>query len=570
MDLWLIAATAATGYITKHLQNVSKGKPSSEDLTNVKLESPRCLASNVVRVKKPKEENFEDCLNGETLDLYECGNAYGVKVASSNEENLGDNDEIHSGSFGNRAFLRRIQRPIKPFSLEKSVMSRLHREKVSMEEYMRSPFASPCGSVSRPLLVTDGTKVISKNTGDSVSQQVPECGIPQLRKLESSLLYAKRGVGNAKTASRGSDNGIGSNDAVLLLCVGISIGIMSSFVANQTELNKVRAESKQTENLVKEFEDELKRKYSLTVKGDLHNGEKRVENSESISKIEAELEAELERLEINMTSSNIETKLSDVFELEPEFEVEFAQGELIDDQVERQRFDETESNQEQSSNSTPESGNYIVSPRELSLRLLGVINSRYEKRIKELDKALQESQMKVEQLVIESEEKKKPLSSIWETNEVMKYKRDSNLPVSVAHTEKNHNPAKIQPLVMNLEGEALDAFNESYEELMDINDYSEEDYLQCEMQENERQEELSLTSKSSPWSHKDYIKDSSRSSEDVNFSMLQDLLCLSDEEEDEMEKHLIKQIVEKTKQGSSAVLNAQKMLFLMEETEQNL
>lgn len=205
------------------------------------------------------------------------------------------------------------------------------------------------------------------------------------------------------------------------------------------------------------------------------------------------------------------------------------------------------------------------------MRLLGVINSRYEKRIKELDKALQESQMKVEQLVIESEEKKKPLSRIWEINEVMKYKRDSNLPVSVADTEKNHNPpAEIQPLVMNIEGEALDAFNESYEELMDINDYSEEDYLQCEMQENERQEELSLTSKSSPWSHKDYIKDSSRTSEDVNFSMLQDLLGLSDEEEDEMEKHLIKQIVEKTKQGSSAVLNAQKMLFLMEETEQNL
>jgi len=207
------------------------------------------------------------------------------------------------------------------------------------------------------------------------------------------------------------------------------------------------------------------------------------------------------------------------------------------------------------------------------LRLLGVINSCYEKRIKELENALQESQRKVEQLVIESEEKKKPLSRIWETHEEMKYKRGSNPPVSVAHIEKKHNPAEIQPLVMTLEGEALDAFNESYEELMDINDYSEEDDLQCVMQENERQEELSLTSKSSPWSHKDYIKDSSRTSEDVNLSMLQDLLGLSDEEEeeeDEMEKHLIKQIVEKTKQGSSAVLNAQKMLFLMEEIQPNL
>lgn len=106
----------------------------------------------------------------------------------------------------------------------------------------------------------------------------------------------------------------------MLLCVGISIGIMSSCVANQTELNKVRVESKQTENLVKDLEDELKTKDSLTVKDDLHNGEKQcdektAENSESISKIEAELEAELERLEINMNSSNIVTKLSDDFEV---------------------------------------------------------------------------------------------------------------------------------------------------------------------------------------------------------------------------------------------------------------
>lgn len=110
----------------------------------------------------------------------------------------------------------------------------------------------------------------------------------------------------------------GSYDAALLL--GISVGIMSSFVANQTEVNKVKAELKQRENMVKDLEDELKTKDSLTVKDDLHNGgkqcdEKTAQKSESISKIEAELEAELERLEINMTSSNIETRLSDVFEV---------------------------------------------------------------------------------------------------------------------------------------------------------------------------------------------------------------------------------------------------------------
>lgn len=174
MDLWLIAATAATGYITKHLSNVSKDKESesssSEDLTYL--------------TKKPNEENFEDCVNGEDL------NVLGV-----------DSDEICSDSFGNRAFLRRKQRYrklIKPFSMEKSVISsRLHRE----EEYMLSPFPSPCvSSVSRPLVIS------KKNNGDSLSQRAQNCGIPQLRKLESSGLYVKRRVGDA---SKRSDNGIG-------------------------------------------------------------------------------------------------------------------------------------------------------------------------------------------------------------------------------------------------------------------------------------------------------------------------------------------------------------------------
>lgn len=533
MDLWLIAATAATGLVTKHLQNVSKGKESfPEDLSYVKLESPRCVVSSLVSDKKPNEENFEDCINGEDLDVF------GV--------------EICSDSFGNRAFLKRKQRYrrlVKPFS-----MNRLHRE-----EHMLSPFPSPCVAVSRPLVVTDGAKVISKSSGDSISQN---CGIPQLRKLEASGLYVKRRV---EKTSRTSDNGIGSKDAAMLLCVGISIGIMSSFVANQTEVKKVREELKETESLVKGSEDGVETKDSLTVNDDeLHDGEKTAENSESIGEIEAELVAELEMLQMNMNSSNIETQPSDVFELEPDFEVEFAQGELRDDKVERQRFDETESNQEPCGNATPESGNYIVSPRELSLRLHKVINSRCEERIKELEIALEESQRKMEQLVMEAEAKKKPYSRLCESQAV---KRDS--------IRKHNNPVvEVQPLVMNLAGPALDAFNDSYEELMDINDSSEEGDVQYEMQENERQEGLYLTSKSSPRSHKDYRKASSRTSEDVNFFSLEDLLGLSDEEEDresesEMEKQLIKQIVEKTKQGSSSVFNAQKMLSLMEEIEHN-
>ncbi|WZY98993.1 hypothetical protein YC2023_071322 [Brassica napus] len=51
-------------------------------------------------------------------------------------------------------------------------------------------------------------------------QQAQSSGIPQLRKLESLGLYVNRRVGDA---SRRSNNGIGSNDAALLLSAGILV-----------------------------------------------------------------------------------------------------------------------------------------------------------------------------------------------------------------------------------------------------------------------------------------------------------------------------------------------------------
>ncbi|EOA13107.1 hypothetical protein CARUB_v10026117mg [Capsella rubella] len=600
MDIWLIAATAATGYIARQLQNVTKGKnnnileSSSDDVHSANPESPpRCLLNSSVRVKKANENKFGDekmISDGEHQDTSTSGENLGCYNTNHSDSFIGFMPEVSevehgnwktsatlagdtqfNSSFRQRTFIRRNQRYrrlTKPLSsLDNCLMSQFHREQMTMEDYMTSPFPSPHALVSRPLLVTDGTRVISKSTADSLwlSQHImlnddkatESCKIPG---LESSV---ERRVGNETSKSR--KHGLG--DATMLLQIGISIGIMSSFMASQAEVSKVQQELKQTENLVHDLEDELKMKDSLIVREiDI---EYAAENLESISNIEAELEAELERLEINMNSSNIETRLSDLIEMESDCEVEFAQGELRADQVKGKRLDEIESNQDPSGNSTPESGNYAVSPRELSLRLHKVINSRLEKRIAELETALQESQRKVEQLVMESESKKKSWSRLWETRDVMTYKSDSKIPVAIEHTRTNL--AEIQPLVMNLTGEALDAFNESYDELMKINDDSEDDDddSPLEMQESGiHQEDFSSTNKSSPCSHqKDDLK--------VQEQELLDLIGMEDEEENsgfesEMEKQLIKQIVEKTKQGSPVVLNAQKMLFLMEETEHKL
>ncbi|CAH2044077.1 unnamed protein product [Thlaspi arvense] len=594
MDIWLIAVTAATGYIAKQLQNVTKGKDNfleSSSSEDVKQEfPPRCLLSRLVRVKKANENKFGD---EQMISDVENPDAYGVDAPSTSGDHsdslfgsMPEFPEIEHGnwntngaltgdtelssSFRQKRFGRRNQRYrrlTKPLtSMESCLMSRFHGEQMTMEDYLASPFPSPHAPISRPLIVTDGARVISKNTADSLwlSQQFVLNGdkaahnfrIPGLESL------VERKVGHEKTKNRQH----GRSDATVLLQIGISIGIMSSFMASQAEVSKVKQEPKQTENLVHDLEDELELKDSLIVKElDI---EETAENSESISNIEAELEAELERLEINMNTSNIEPRLSDMIEMEPGFEVEFAQGELIADRVRGKRSDETESNQDPSGNSTPESGNYAVSPRELSLRLHKVINSRLENRITELETALQESQRKVEQLVMESESKKNSWSRLWETGEVMTYKSDSKIPVAVEHTKTNL--AEMQPLVMNLTGEALDSFNDCYDELMKINDDSDDD-SPLEMQESGlHQEDFFSANKSSPWSHR-------KDGLEVQEQELLDFIGLEEEEEEEessdfeseMEKQLIKQIVEKTKQGSPVVLNAQKMLFLMEETEQS-
>ncbi|CAN6912599.1 unnamed protein product [Brassica oleracea] len=556
MDLWLIAATAATGYIAKQLQNVTKGKgnsleSSSSEETVKKQESPcRSLLSRLANENKFGHEvpstsgegsgNYEDVVHSDSSlfgllpEFLETGHGYWKACGV-----LGGETEL-SSSFRQRRFVKRNQRYrrlTKPLScMESCLMSRFHGEQMTMEDYLTSPFPSPRGSVSRPLLVSDGDRVISKGTADSLwlSQQ------QQMTLNEDEA--AHRNEKSSKSRKRGL------SDATVLLQVGVSIGLMASFMARQAEVSKVKQELKKTENVVHDVEGELEMKDSLIVKE--VDTEKAAENSESISNIEAELEAELERLEINMV------------EMEQDLEVEFAQGELIADRVRGKR----ESNQDPSGNSTPESGNYAVSPRELSLRLHKVINSRLEKRITVLETALQESQRKVEQLVMESESKKSSWSRVWEAREVMAYKSDS---IAIEHTKTNNNHAEMQPLVMNLTGEALDAFNESYDELMNINDDSEDDDESPleEMHESEliHHEDFSSTS---PWSHHHGDDSKAQEQELLDFIGLEE----QDEEisdfESEMEKQLIKQIVEKTKQGSPVVLNAQKLLFLMEESEQ--
>lgn len=89
-------------------------------------------------------------------------------------------------------------------------------------------------------------------------------------------------------------------------------------------------------------------------------------------------------------------------QLDPEFVEDFAEGELRNDMINGQTSARTKPNEE-ASDSTAHSGNYTVSPRELTLRLHDVIQSRLESRIKELESALQKNQRKLQ--LIDTENK---------------------------------------------------------------------------------------------------------------------------------------------------------------------
>ncbi|KAH9778189.1 hypothetical protein KPL71_007262 [Citrus sinensis] len=598
--------------------------------------------------------NYENCnfLSISTLSsgFLPSDNPKGNDCDSGLSGDIGGNDQNPStnemgsfhGSARNKSDLSSkisYQHLIRPLnSLESCLMAQLYQKHTKMEEYVLSSLPSPSKPTIRQLFVTDGSQIISRastefhNVRERVDDyklykeacleknenllgvsQLPQTGsvdFPKKMKFKSG----KGRFGRLSISSKYSDGSYfhsqGSQDAKTLFCLGISIGIISSFIANRSEVDKLKELLKQTENLVQDLQEELEMKDSLTVKElanenndslsacdnsfndnmpkhfclerskdnlAKHDGEKSFdknaeESIESMSQIEAELEAELVRMGLNMNSSSLERRLSDFVELDPDFEADFAHGELKANMIDR---DKTDSNQDASGSSTHHSGNYAVSPRELSMRLHEVIESRLEERVKELETALENSQRKVQ--LMESQRK-----SSW--------RKFSNSPLrfSLDEESKEECNAMAEPLVMNLSGEALDAYNEAFEELMKIDDSEEENSPSGDF-ENNHQIGSHPFDQSVSWVHNGIINGSSPHTvhnkekilNEVHSSQrtlseecslrVQELLDVGmsgDESSDcegEMEKQLIKQIVEKTKKGSPVVLNAQKWLFLMDE-----
>ncbi|KAK8604579.1 hypothetical protein V6N13_099515 [Hibiscus sabdariffa] len=654
MDSWLVAAAATAGCFAEYWRNHHIDRTSYPELRTRKAEtesSPFCglaprskrrgdVYSNgreISAVEVDSASGFDSDMVGSPGHCIDCNLTSPSSLASgfSNDPNLREDQCTKGPRMDNfsdpprksslletRYSYGHLLKPLS--SLDSSIMAELYMQHVEMEEYVSTSLPSPPTAISRPLIVnqivnraSDGFPSGTNGTMDSKlhNQTTSEksgyvYGIPPLPKIKSLDIAKKMKFkkGNWCTGEQSLpckmdnekqfDSQHGPDDGAILLCLGISIGIMSSYIENQREVSKLTGLLKHTENVVQDLRDELEMNDSLTVNeianeknesqetydNSIHDRERssssieqkldhlkrcygresyydKVEESlESMSRIEAELEAELERMGINMNVSNLERRLSDLVELDLDFEADFAAGELRSDTVNVQALVESVSSEDSSGDPTTHSGNYAVSPRELSLRLHEVIQSRLEERVEELETALQNSQRKVK--LMESEQK-----NSWKvSNSEWKYNEEFNCP--------------SDPLVMKLSGEALDAYNEACKELSKTDESEEDDDAEPHIHQSNHQDELpqydrkSADGSSLHQCPKNTTEESvhrrGRTSEDQT-SRVHELLNVDFNEDecsdcdDEMEKQLIEKIVEKSKKGSYAVLNAQRIWFSSDE-----
>ncbi|KAF5184899.1 hypothetical protein FRX31_025511 [Thalictrum thalictroides] len=653
MDLWVVAAAAGAGYVAKFLKKTKENEGLAESFGVINScstpffdqlpDDPSLgLDRQKLRGAKGQGESIDfgsseltstSGLEDELLEKYGSNEDYnllslsilprGFPTKSNYEENSGDiikgkNGESDKNSHRSKTAIRSKtlrRNSVKPLnSLDSCLIAHLYNEHVGMEEYVFTAFPSPSPSTMRPLLVTDGSRIISRANSDSCSMQcnlykedsvysslketvagVPSLpGINRLQLRKKPKQYRVQEVRGGRLTNRStqvSGNQLhpqGPSDRMFVFCLGITFGVMSTVMANKTEVDKLNELVKQTESLVQDLQEELEMKDSLTVKVLTHESCESQENSdrylanqavtsfssaretyesveydikstvdqnsnedlESMSNIEAELEAELERLELNINASKFERRLSGLVELDPDTQVDFVQGELRVDVVNGEAGNCIESSDMSGTSTTQrENVNYAVSPQELCLRLHEVIRSRLEERIVELETALESSQKR-----LYSSELKQIARKNYSASEI-----GSSSQASPVIREES-NPME-EPLFLNLSDDALDAYNEAYEALNTrITGINEESPPFMAYKSNVLKEDLHSSDRSVLWSQSGGEEKGSGSNGAVETE--------DESDDDEMARLLIKQLVEKTRQGSPVVLNAQRMLFSMDEKSQ--
>ncbi|PAN21521.1 hypothetical protein PAHAL_3G472600 [Panicum hallii] len=483
---------------------------------------------------------------------------------------------------------------MKPLVLmDNSCVPHLYSENFEIEECTFAPVPSPASA--RPFVVTDGRRIISKSRYEPVpvpfnigfdkeefrdTSMIPGSMIgiaplPGLKKFKQEgreSRTARPGVSGSQRSSK-SYGQSGLRDRLLLFSTGVSIGILASSLSNKKEFDMLKGTVKRMENLVQDLQDELEMKEGLTVKelpnetsGKQYDDNNKIHvDPEPMSKIEAELEAELARLELNITSKRLEEETSDFNEVDQEFIGDIVCGELKVDMVPRDlTYYSSESDHGRDSReSSPDytrGTNCPVSPRDLSIRLHKVIQHRLEDRIKELESALAHRQKQASlQMMVADRIFDERICSNSESGS----SSNQESPMFIQETSST-----AEPYCLNLSGDALEAYDEAYEEFMRIADSP------CTTSTNGKPQvtEDYLVDRGLIWGLEE---DSSRKPKEVptweqvlksvDPSRAQESDGDAEDETDDDSKMLIQQIVERTKQGSPVLINAQKLLFSVDQ-----
>lgn len=519
---------------------------------------------------------------------------------------------------------------LKPLnSMESCLLAQLYKERAETAEYSCSSVSSPCTPTIKPFVVTDGSRIISRAIANSCNLSIGSVqsklhtatnledifGVPRLpslgsmefrRKAKTDIEMEQHRRSSLSCGVKGKHQRLqGTSQGALFFCLGLSLGLISSFLTNKREVDKLSDLLKQTESLVQDLQDELEMKDSLTVKelavedsesqdtqndpfnnGPLHafSSEEKLNDcdnvykdqkaeEESFSKIEAELEAELERLELNMSTSRLDRKISNLVELDADYVPDAVEGVLKAGAIARQSGPQPYAEQDRSGSSTTQSAHYAVSPRELTLRLHEVIQSRLEQRIQELEIALQNSQRKVQNM--ESQQ-----TSYWR----QLCKSESACCSTEGSPDFKEPNQADQPVVINLSAEALDADNEPFDEFTKVNELEEAD-SPSGLNYSHKQELLQTGGQKEYWLHnsnviyeaqgkpftdKTPLTFSTRQVGVDDYYRTTGIVSRGDEDDigyDGMEEILIKHIVEQARKGSPVVLNAQRALFSPDENE---
>ncbi|KAL1551130.1 hypothetical protein AAHA92_19010 [Salvia divinorum] len=431
MDLWFVAAAAGVGCIAKNLPNFNADRKESTrgpSLKYVQTESRNFLQQlrdKTCPLRRLAQQRGED---DSLLDLEnhsdvngdyhpeKSGILEGYNL-SAGVVDLGENQQLEDGrnmNLGKAKLARNRRCRIRP------LLTSLGTCVDNMEQHS-SCLHPPSLPPARPVLVTDamwGENSCPSQSGACLDEKGRES-----KTLSSPLKLFEE----LKKPSKGSSRSSRSQgaEALLLFITGMTVGIVTATTSWKNEVDGLGRKLTQMHGLVQDLQDELDLNEVVTVKeldmeGNLPPGEvedsplstvepvpspslveaggtkasddNKAENLELLSRIEAELQAELEVLELNMNVSD-QDGISSVVELDPDFELEIVRGELkpamVDDAT------ESESRTTDTTADCSKPVNYSVSPWELSLRLHELIESRLEARIKDLEIALSQSKNRV-------------------------------------------------------------------------------------------------------------------------------------------------------------------------------